>query len=156
MSNQVPGYDLPTDTIDYSFGPAEDDPENERDDGEDVAIASEERQHLVIQDPDPARFGIHVTPSTNVRQLLIPHGNDGVFANMSAKPEAGPVKEEHPPVSLRIESSKRYPNQFRLMMKRQQIMPHHIGIKPCTFLVLPMMSMLMDSPSATFLVSYGT
>lgn len=77
-----------------SFEPPHDDADNQED--------ATEQDRLVTQDPDPARFGIHVQPTTNVRRLLVPHGTDGVFANMSAKPEVGEVKDEHPPVSSEI------------------------------------------------------
>lgn len=70
-----------------------------QDDSEATNIASEQ-DPLVQQEPDPARFGINVRPTSTVRQLLPPRGNDGVFSNMSAKPEAGEIKEEHPPVGL--------------------------------------------------------
>lgn len=81
-----------TTSIATSFEPPQDDG--------DLQDESTEEEPLVAHETDPARFGIHVQPSTTVRQLLVPHGNDGVFANMSAKPEAGEIKEEHPPVSL--------------------------------------------------------
>lgn len=76
-------------SIATSFEPPQEDNDNPND-------ASEE-DPLVQQEIDPARFGINVQPTTAVRQLLV-HGNDGVFSNMSAKPEAGEIKEEHPPV----------------------------------------------------------
>lgn len=58
---------------------------------------SEEQQLIAPRETDPARFGIRVAPTTNVRHI-ISHGNDGVFSNMSAKPDIGQIKEEHPPV----------------------------------------------------------
>lgn len=77
-----------------AFEPPQDDSDMQED--------ATEQDRLVPQEPDPARFGIHVQPTTNVRRLLVPHGTDGVFANMSAKPEAGEVKDEHPPVSIAV------------------------------------------------------
>lgn len=113
---------------------------------QDEGAASEEpteEDQLVAQENDPARFGIHVQPSTTARQLLTPHGNDGVFANMSAKPEVGEIKEEHPPVSLYTLWQMILYSSDRHMMKRPLIMRRLIGIKRCIFPVVRTTSMSM-------------
>ena len=66
------------------------------DDNEDIEASEQDR--LVAEEPDPARFGIFVRPTTIARQIFNGQGTDGVFSNMSAKPEVGEEKEEHPPV----------------------------------------------------------
>lgn len=68
-------------------------------DSDDVDMASE-HDTLVPQEQDPGRFGIFTQPTTIARHVIGSSGNDGVFSNMSAKPEVGEEKEEHPPVSL--------------------------------------------------------
>jgi hypothetical protein len=58
-------------------------------------------------------------------------GSDGVFANLSAKPEAGEKTEEHPPVSiiLPIFGKVRLTRSFRHTNKQQQ-MQHLLTGKP--------------------------
>lgn len=132
-----------------AFEPPQDDADMQED--------ATEQDRLVTQDPDPARFGIHVQPTTNVRRLLMPHGTDGVFANMSAKPEVGEIKDEHPPVSymivhLRVKGTK----QFRLTMRQQRTMLHLIGTKLCIYLEARMRSTSMVSPSDMCSDFFGT
>lgn len=110
-------------TVATSFEPPQEDNDNTN--------SASEQDPLVQQETDPARFGINVQPTTTVRQLLIPRGNDGVFSNMSAKPEAGEIKEEHPPVWHSRTMFSRRANIHRHMTRQLRIMPLHIGIKPC-------------------------
>jgi hypothetical protein len=56
-------------------------------------------------------------------------GSDGVFANLSAKPEAGEKTEEHPPVSISTSfgANSRLTDSIRHTNKQQQMRHHRIG-----------------------------
>ena len=56
-------------------------------------------------------------------------GSDGVFANLSAKPEAGEKTEEHPPVSKLgpLGDNSRLTNSNRHTSKQQQMQHHRTG-----------------------------
>lgn len=82
----------PQSEIADSFEP----PSHQDDEQEDTEATEQDR--LVPSETDPARFGIFVRPTTIARQIFNGQGTDGVFSNMSAKPEVGEEKEEHPPV----------------------------------------------------------
>lgn len=94
----IPPHDMTSDSLSRTVASSFEPPQNDDVAAEDTDTSSE-HQRLMPTETDPARFGIHVQPTSHIRQL-ISHGNDGVFSNMSAKPEIGQIKEEHPPVSI--------------------------------------------------------
>ena len=63
------------------------------------------------------------------------HANDGVFANLSAKPEKGEKAEEHPPVSSLGEIYLIVANYLsRAMNRLLRMLLHHIGRRQSSLL----------------------
>ena len=106
------------DTFDDGSDSDGDDGNNERDDRQRLMRANtahSETEHGIIHDGDrpnlsrdATRFPMAVTPATSIPTRPYTGSapfssfshNDGVFANLNAKPERGEKLEEQPPVSL--------------------------------------------------------
>ncbi len=65
-------------------------------DEEEETTESSERRALITR--TPTTIPVSSVSAANARRVLPTVGNDGVFANMSAKPEPNSEKDEHPPV----------------------------------------------------------
>jgi hypothetical protein len=126
--------------------------------------ASAENATAVTQHPaQPPTFEPSST-ATSVLASTVPDlnrsTNDGVFANLNAKPEVGEKVEEHPPVrfTLSTQLAASLLTRNRLMNKPQQMQPLHIGNLQFWYLVpvLQMKSMSMGYPSVLYSLSYGT
>ena len=102
----------------------------------------------------PARSHTGVAPVSSLA-----HSNDGVFANLNAKPERGEKLEEQPPVRLLtyiIRIVLIYLSPMKLLL---QMLHPHTGRPPSLLLatlIPPMKYTLMVSPSAPSLALSGT